>query len=247
MLENRLKIISVLRITLFFLIIHALSTIAYAEILVHDIVGVPKQEILLKAETKGKFSVKGGELVEFFVDGKTIGKSLSGGDGFAFKQFIPRNQGLLKIVVKSSTEESSGLLLILNKKSKIVVVDFEEGILDKKKLLQQRVKDGSQDAIREINKKYPVVVLQTGILNTKIIKESLKQFGYIDLPVIVWRGGDFFEELAQKGIIIKAVIGNKAVIDSASKFKPLSFSFTNNKESEYVEDWKEISRRLLKK
>lgn len=240
----KLSLISVLWIPIFLIILHAFAIIAFAEIFVHDIVGIPKEEIFLKAETKGKFTRKGGELVEFFVDGRSIGKALSGGDGIAYKQFIPKNKGLLKIVVKSATEESSGLLLILNKKSKVVVVDFEEGLLENK-ILQQKVRDGSQNAIKEINKKYPVIILQTGILNKKFIKKSLNQFGYIELPVFAWKGGDFFEELTQKGIIIRAVIGNKAVIDSAKKFKPLSFSFTKNGDSEYIENWNEVKRRLL--
>lgn len=216
-----------------------------AEILVHDMVIIRNEKILLKAQTKGKFLDKGGELVEFFIDGKTIGKRLSGGDGFAYREFASSKTGLRKITVKSTTYEASGVLLALNKGSKIVFVDFEEGLLGGE-LLKKSPKDGSQNAIKEINKRYPVVILQTGLVNKKMIREWIKKHGYMDLAITAWGGGNIFEELVQKGIIIKAVIGSNAVIDSASKYKPLSFSFTKKEGSEQVSRWDEIRRKLLK-
>ncbi len=50
----------------------------------------------------GKLFSKGGELVEFFVDRESIGKTLSGGDGVAFKAFIPAKTGLHQIRVNSA-------------------------------------------------------------------------------------------------------------------------------------------------
>lgn len=227
------------------LILHTFSRYVSAEIIVHDMVIVKNEKVLLKAETKGKFLHKGGELVEFFIDGKTIGKTLSGGDGFAYREFTSSKTGMHKITVKSTNYEASGILLILSKGSKIVFVDFEEGLLEGK-LLKKNPKDGSQSAIKEINKRYPVIILQTGLISKQMIREWIKKHGYMDLPITAWDSGDIFEELVQKGIIIKAVIGSNAVIDSASKYKPLSFSFTKKEGSEQVSRWDEIRRKLLK-
>lgn len=242
----KVKIISIFSMLVFFLIFYVFSLNVSAEIFVHDIVLLKNEETLLKAETRGKFSHKGGELVEFFIDGKTIGRTLSGGDGFAFKQFSSKKTGLLKVSVKSSAEEASGVLLVLNKGSKIVITDFEGGLIEGE-LLKKKPRDGSQNAIKEINKRYPVVVLQTGMLSKKAIRDLLRKYEYMDLPIVAWGGGDIFAELVQKGIIIKAVIGSDALINSASKYKPLSFSFTAKEGALSVKKWEEIKKRLLKK
>ncbi len=62
---------------------------ALAEVVVQDMVSPVGREVMLRAETKGGFFSKGGALVEFFVDGKSVGKNLSGGDGLAYLQFCP--------------------------------------------------------------------------------------------------------------------------------------------------------------
>ncbi|HKZ56501.1 MAG TPA: hypothetical protein VJ024_02245, partial [Thermodesulfovibrionales bacterium] len=78
-------------ITLISIIVFFISpTKAFPDIIIHDIVVPAGKEVMLRAEVKGKLFRKGGELIEFFVNGKSIGKSLSGGDGFAYKQFIPK-------------------------------------------------------------------------------------------------------------------------------------------------------------
>jgi len=88
--------------------------LAVSDIIVHDSVAPVGKEIMLKAEVKGKLFSKGGVTVEFFVNGKPIGKSLSGGDGLAFKQFVPSVAGMYLINAKSDMDEGRGLLFSLN-------------------------------------------------------------------------------------------------------------------------------------
>lgn len=216
-----------------------------AELFVHDIIAVKNEEILLKAEIKRRFTPKGGQLVEFFIGEKSIGKALSGGDGFAYKQFSSQRAGMFRIAVKSNFGESMGTLLVLNKGAKIVFTDIESGLLEGE-FLKQRPRDGSQDAIRQISRKYPIVVLQTGILGEKASKGWLKKHGYVEMPVIAWNKGIIFKELIQKGMKIKAIVGSDAVIDSAAQYKPLSFSFTGKDSSVAVKNWGEVKKMLFK-
>lgn len=239
-------LVSFFSLLVFLISIHLLPLSVCAEVFVYDMIALKNEEILLKVETRGKFSRKGGELVEFFADRKPIGKALSGGDGFAFKQFSSTKTGIFNITVKSKAYESTGLLVVLKKSEKIVFTELEGGLLEGE-LLKQRPKEGSQDAIGEINKRYPVIILQKGVLNKKMVKEWLKKHGYKELPVISWEDGYIFRELAEKGIKIKAVIGSNAIIDSAAKYKPLSFSFTDKEGSSTVKNWDEIKKLLLKK
>src|SRR4030042_4635972 len=146
---------------------------ALSDVIVHDSIVPVGKEIMLGAEVKGKLFSKGGEMVEFFVNDKSIGKNLSGGDGLAFKQFVPSGIGIYRIKAKSGTDEGRGLLLSLRKGSGIIFVDVEGSLMEK---FSNNPKQGGQKVIKNIQKKFPVVLLQTtGFLNVKSIKEWLKK------------------------------------------------------------------------
>jgi hypothetical protein len=62
--------------TLFLLFLFTLLPVTNtnAEIIVHDMIALKGRLIMLVAETKGRFFPKGCELVEFFMDSKSIGR-----------------------------------------------------------------------------------------------------------------------------------------------------------------------------
>src|SRR4030042_6926262 len=94
-------------ITLIFciLLLYLFPSIVLSDVIVSDMIALRGKEVMLRAETRGKLFPRGGEVVESFVDGKSIGKSLSGGDGFAFRQFTPQKTGLYQITVKSGKDK----------------------------------------------------------------------------------------------------------------------------------------------
>ncbi len=213
-----------------------------AEIIVHDIVISTGKEVMLRAEVKGKLFHKGGELVEFFVNEQYIGKSLSGGDGFAFKQFVPSVAGMYQIKVKSGNDEGRGLLLSLKKGTRIIFVDIEGCLVEK---FSNKPKQGSQKVIQNFQRRFPVVLLHTaGFLNIRSIKEWLKNNGFPVLPVILWKQGAVFDDLYDGGFKIKAVIGSPDIINSAKEYKPLAFSFEKTDGAEEVKDWEEIGKKM---
>jgi hypothetical protein len=213
-----------------------------AEIVIHDIVVPAGKEVMLRAEVKGKLFSKGGEIVEFFVNGKPIGKALSGGDGIAYQQFALPVTGLHKIKAKSGADEGKGLLLSLKKGSRIVFIDVEGSLIEK---LSDKPKQGSNKVIKIIRKNFPVVFLHTtGFLNLKYIKEWLKKNEFPELPVIQWKQGSTFGDLYDEGFKIKAVIGGPDVIDSAKEYKPLVFSFEETEDAGEMRDWEEIRKKL---
>jgi hypothetical protein len=214
---------------------------ALSDIIVHDMVVPMGKKVMLKAEVKGKLFSKGGEMVEFFVNGKSIGKSLSGGDGFAFKQFIPLRTGIYTVKTQSGKEEGKGLLFSLRKGANIVFIDVEGSLLER---FSQEPRKGSQKVIQKISKRYPIVFLQTGALSAKAIKALLKKNKFIILPVISWDQGVVFNEIIEQGFKIKAVIGGPYVIESVRDFNPLAFSFVDVEGSVEVKDWEEIGKRL---
>jgi hypothetical protein len=206
-------------------------------------VALKGEKVMLKAETRGRFLSKGGKVVEFFVDRKSIGRTLSGGDGFAFKEFIPLKTGIYRITVKSGSEEDSGLFLSLKKGDRIVFVDVAGSLLEG--VFSKKPKHGSQKAIEKIGRRFPVVFLQTSLLSVKAIKEWLKKNGFIELPVIPWREGTIFDEINEKGLKIKAIIGSANVIESAKEYKPKAFSFEYIEDAQEVKEWEEIEKSLI--
>jgi len=215
---------------------------SHAEVIVHDLVVRTDEEVMLKAETKGRIFRKGGETVTFLVEEKVLGKTLSGGDGFAYQRFVTQKTGLFKIEARSGNEEGHGLLLSLKRGSGIVFVDVE-GTLFKGRFSDEP-REGSRKAFRAINKKFPLIYLQTGLLSTSALKALLKKLEFPELPVIPWDQGRVFDEIAKKGFNIRAVDAGADVIESSKKYKPSAFSFEDTEDSEEVKDWEEIRKKL---
>ncbi len=215
---------------------------ALSDVIFYDVVALKGREVTLKAETRGTLLSKGGELVEFFINGKSIGKNLSGTDGFAVKRFIPVKTGLNKILVKSGDDKDSGVLLALPRKAQIVFVDVEGSLLEGSFVIT--AKPGSRKALEKIQKRFPIVFVQKGFLNVKAIKTWLKKNDFPDAPVLPWSRGAVFDELKEKDLKIKAIIGGPDVIESAESYKPRAFSFDSVEDAEVVENWEEIEKKL---
>jgi hypothetical protein len=234
------KISTVLISKILFFIFFA--AIAHADVIVHDMIALKGEEIMLKVETKGKFFPKGGEIVEFFIDGKSIGKSLSGGDGFALKQFKPLRPATYQIFVRSGKEEGKGLLLSLKKNDEILFVDVEGSLFEGG--FSEIPKKGSQETIKKLSVKFPVILLQTRWIGIKTLKGWLKENGFIDLPIIPWKQGMIFDEIKEQGLKIKAVIGSAPVIESARALKTKAFSFEEVQGAVEVKSWEDIRKKL---
>jgi hypothetical protein len=215
---------------------------ALSRVLVYDAVALKGREVMLRAETRGTLLSKGGEVVEFIVDGRLIGKNLSGRDGFAVKGFIPARTGLYKISVRSGDDKDSGLLLALERKTRIVFIDVAGSLLEGP--FGEAEKSGSGKAITKIHKRSPIVYLQKGLLSIEAVRSWLKKNNFPIAPVLPWGQGEVFREIRERDLQIKAIIGGPDVIESAQMYKPLAFSFDSVEDAEVVENWREIEKKL---
>ncbi|HUH66995.1 MAG TPA: hypothetical protein VLZ07_11220 [Syntrophales bacterium] len=216
--------------------------LALSAVTVYDEVAVKGREIMLRAETRGTFLKEGGDLVEFFVNKKSIGKNLSGNNGIAVKPFVPERAGLHKLSVKSGDDTNNGILLALEKKARIVFIDVAGSIMGG--LLDIEVRPESKKAVARIGKRFPVVFLQRGLVTVEAMRAWLKKNNFPSAPVLPWSQGDVFRDIKEKGLSIKAVIGGEEVIESAKEYKPLAFSFDSVEDAEVVENWGEIEKKL---
>jgi hypothetical protein len=215
---------------------------AISRVFVYDDVALMGHEVMLKAETRGALFSKGGEVVEFIVDGGPIGKNLSGRDGFAVKGFVPTRTGLYKISVKSGEDKDSGLLLALERKTRIVFIDVAGSLLEGP--FGETEKPGSSKAITKIHKRFPIVYLLKGLLSVEAIRTWLKKNNFPVAPVLAWGQGEVFREIKERDLQIKAIIGGPDVIESARMYRPLAFSFDSMEDAEVVENWREIEKKL---
>jgi hypothetical protein len=135
-----------------------------------------------------------------------------------------------------------GHLLSLRKGDRILFVDVEGALLDS--MLFLRPQKGSQQMIKQLSETMPVVYLQTGMLSIPAIKQWLRKQGFRELPVLPWEQGIVFDETAEKGLMIKAIIGSPKVIGSAGRHTVKKYSFEDVEGAEEVRDWEEIGRRL---
>ncbi len=88
----------------------------------------------------------GGEPVEFLVDGTSVGRAMTGGDGWARKEFVSRKNGLLELTVKLAhgkrvkARPSTSIISNINLKQSIVLVDLQSTMVD-----ENRQKNGLLD------------------------------------------------------------------------------------------------------
>ena len=213
-----------------------------AEVLAHDLVAVRGEEVMLRAETRGAIFSRGGEVVHFFVDGKSVGKNLSGGDGVALKPFRAEKAGLREVRVQSGRDEDEGLLLTLPKGSDIVFVDVEIALFAQG--APGKAKPGSREALKGISKRRPVVLLQSGYLGVKALRLWLRENEYPRLPVLPWNGGAVFDETARKGLGIGAVVGGPHIVESAKKHRPAAYCFDRCPGAEKVRGWEDLGKKI---
>lgn len=213
-----------------------------ADVFVYDAVAVQGEEVRLKAETRGAVFIRGGELVEFFVDDLSLGKNLSGGDGAAYRFYRASRPGLKTIRAVSRNSIGRGTLLVVKPGSGVVAVDVEGTLLQGGFMNPGR--PGSLQAIEGVSKRHPLIYLQTGDTNVKAVRSWLTENEYTAAPLLPWDGGAVFDDLAKKGLKIRAVIGGPGVIESAFKHKPQAFSFEPLKGAARLKNWKELEEKL---
>ena len=216
--------------------------LSQADVYVYDAVAVQGEEVGLKAETRGALFIKGGELVEFFVDDVSLGKNLSGGDGVAYRFYRATSPGLKTVRAVSRETTGTGFLLVLKPGAGVVAVDVEGALL-----LEGFMSPGrpdSRNVLESIAKRYPLIYLQSGETNLKAVRYWVQKNEYADAPLLPWDGGALFDALAKKGLKIRALIGGAAVIESAIKHKPQAFSFTPVKGAVRLKNWKELEEKL---
>jgi len=212
-----------------------------AAVIVYDRVTIVGTSVYLKVLTKGIIFADGGRLVEFYLDDKSIGKNLTGGDGFGYRKYVPRRAGIITIRATSRGESDTGLLLAMKKSEKAVLIDIEGGFKDA--LISDIAAGAIRQAVRRLLQKYRVIYLNrvTGI---QTARNWMKELEFPNAPILEWQGEQTLSALKEKGVNLYAIIGSAGVIGEAAGYVEKRYTFDQNQAEQTVKDWQEVLERL---
>jgi hypothetical protein len=224
------------------ILIIALPQSAYSGVVVFDIVASPGNPVRLRALTKGRFFPEGGRIIDFFVSDRHLGSTLSGGDGYAFLEYIPKGRGLKKMKVKSGEESSEGMLLVARRNEKVILLEIE-GSLMKSSLLTNEPGQDSSEVIKKLMDKYRIIYL-TSLLGVELSRKLLSQGKVPPSVILKWKGPELLHELKELHLRLSAVVGSPAIISEASEQIKKRYTFSETDDGVVVKDWKELAEKL---
>lgn len=218
-----------------------LPVMVHAEIVVFDDITAVRKPVMLRAIIKGRFFPAGGKLVHFFVEDKRLGKTLSGWDGYAFFEYIPKRSGFKTVMVRSGDESAEGLLLVMRKNERVILLEIEGSLTEP--FPSRAPKHGSREGIKKIMAKYKIIYLTT-MLGLNRSRNWLKD-NNLKLSVILrWTGTELLDELQSLGAKCIAIIGSPSLMAEASEHVKKRYSFDDTEDATVVEDWTELAKKL---
>lgn len=225
----------------------------FAEIIVYDDVTTTGRAIKLKTIIKGRFFSEGGKLVEFYVDGKHIGTTLSGGDGYAFMKYSSHTPGIKNLKVKVNTETDEGKLLVMEKDDRVLLIEIESilsipkfrDLLQPISLLGREFSNDVKEAkkaLQQLSKRFRIIYLTT-LIDIKNSRKWIKANEFPHSVILKWEGIDLLNELKERNVKLYAIIASPDVLSESSDIKK-RFSFEETEDGVVVDDWKDLLKQL---
>ena len=217
------------------------ATVSRSGVVVFDEVTTVRTPIRIKVLTKGKFFARGGRLVDIFLDEVHLKRILTGGDGYGYLKYTPREAGFKSIEARSDADSASGLHLVTKENDKTIIIDVEGAFKDA--IFSEEIRKNSQEVVKALSDEYKIIYISRfvgkGVSRSWLEKE--------DFPISVilgWQGATTFKVIKKRGVQLDAVIGSATVISAAKKYISHRYTFEQSKDGKVVKDWSEILRLL---
>lgn len=242
-MNKKLPFSSITITTFFVLSFFVHFDVASAEVTVYDDVTITGKAVKLKALTKGRFFPVGGKLVEFYLDEKNIGSTLSGGDGYAFLEYLPRSTGVKRLKIKKDTDTDEGILLVLGKNDRVLLIEIENSLFvpELQNLFQPAKK--SNETLKQLSKRFRIIYLTT-LIGVKMSRKWLIDNDSPPSTVLKWDGAEMLTELQEREVNLYAIIGSPAILSEASDIIKKRFSFEETEDGVVVRDWDDLLKQL---
>ena len=228
-------------LSVLFLLIFVPSS--YGKMVVFDQVTTVQKPIYIKVLTKNGFFSAGGQMVDIYVEDNLQKKILTGGDGYGFLKYTPREAGFKKISARSAIGSASGLILVMNEYEKAILIEIEGAFKDS--VFSDAIKESSQKAVKSLSENYKIIYLSR-LLGKGITGSWLEKQNFPQSVILRWRGPITLKSLKEKGVQLHAIIGSSDLIATVSKQIEKRFSFEKTKDGETVKDWDDILKLLTK-
>lgn len=229
-----------------------------------DQIGSPGERIFLnvKLMAKSAFFPKpiSGEKIEFIVDGNPIGVSLTGGDGVAVREFIPKRDGIYKITLRLtgksgySADEANMIVACWKRTISIILIDINT--LSSKGFKKPDPAPDAKEVLEKISKGYKIILYASDKdQDLSKMRRWLKDHSFPETPIFSWQQGKTDEEvnnLISRGWRLKFGIGSSMKdIKAFSEEHITPIIFLRDKDeieedlpgnTEKTGSWKEIER-----
>jgi|Deesub1362B_J571_1020462.scaffolds.fasta_scaffold00107_36 hypothetical protein len=228
---------------LFFLCLFFVCIVSSTEaaIIVFDEVAVLGKSVFFTAQTRGLLFPEGGRVVEFYVSGKRIGTTLSGGDGFAFFEYRPIKKGIFSIEAKSGDESSKGVLVVVDKRRRLLFLEID-AIIREVLINSEKVK-AAAESLKGLRGHYTILYVSR-FPATGYVREWLQKKGFPVSAVLGWNGIETVEEWKEKGLRLYAIVASARVCEEVAESFEKAFSFMDTDRCERLTEWRELEDRL---
>ncbi|MGD9135730.1 MAG: hypothetical protein PVH42_03180, partial [Desulfobacterales bacterium] len=112
------------------LIMSIFVSTSHGKVVIFDRATTVLMPIHITVQTRDGFFVSGGQLVDIYLDSTFIKKILTGGDGYGYLKYIPREPGLKKITARMNAESASGRILVVKQNERVVLIETEGAFKD---------------------------------------------------------------------------------------------------------------------
>ncbi|MBI5745528.1 MAG: hypothetical protein HZA13_00830 [Nitrospirae bacterium] len=185
-----------------------------------DRIGSPGERIFIKVKlmAKSAFFPKpiSGERIEFIVDGNPIGVSLTGGDGVAVREFIPKREGIYKINLRlagrSGYSADEAYMIVACWKRTISIVLIDINTLSSEGFKKPDPAPDAKEVLEKISKGYKIILYASDKdQGLSEMRRWLKDHAFPETPIFSWQQGKIYEEvnnLISRGWRLKFGIGS---------------------------------------
>ena len=216
---------------------------SHGKVIVFDRVTVIQKPTNIRVLTRDGFFAAGGRMVDIYLDNNLLKKILTGGDGYGYFQYTPREAGLKKITARSNADSGAGLILVMEESEKAIIIETEAAFKDT--VFSDEIRASSLKAVKALSENYKIIYLSR-FLGKGITGIWLEKQNFPQSVILRWRGPITLENLKKNRVQLHAIIGSDEVISAATERIEKRFSFEKTKNGNTVKDWDEILNLLLK-
>ena len=225
------------------LFILAFVPVGHSKVVVFDRVTTVQTPIKISVQTRDALFSAGGRMVDIYLDNNFLKKILTGGDGYGYLKYTPREPGLIKITARSNTDSATGRILVMTENQKAIVIEIEGAFKDT--VFSNDIMQSSREAVNSLSENYKIIYLSR-FFGKEITGSWLEKRDFPKSVILRWRGPKMLENLIKNNVRLHAIIGSAEVISAATEQIENRISFEKTKDGKTVKDWNEILKLLEK-